>query len=189
MRKIKMRQIIVAIYFVVCFVVDVIASEPCINIANNQSGAHCFNAQTMIATLDGEKMIEQLKFGDKILTYNYLTKKIEPAIVDSIAFFHHHEMVELVFDNGVIIQTTEDHPFFSDGIYYSVMAHNNYGLTTKKMKVGQKFDFLGKNKIIKVKLKEIKPYSTCEDTYAIVLLDKNTLFFANGVCVSVETSK
>ena len=150
-------------------------SEPCL----------CFAKGTMIALSSGEKAIENLAVGDKILTLNTKTNKVEEATILALANRKHHNLYELDFDN-IKITVTGDHPFYFAGKYYSVIENNNYGVKTNMLIKGQKINFLSNGKIQTVALKSIKKLDACEETYTITKLDRNSLFFANGICVSTE---
>jgi len=148
-------------------------------------GCLCFAKGTMIALPFGEKAIENLAVGDKILTLNTTTNKVEEATVLELANRKHRNLYELDFEN-VKITVTEDHPFYFDGKYYSVIGNSNYGVITNVLVKGQKINFLSNGKIQTIMLKNIKKLNTCEKTYTITKLDWNSLFFANGICVSTE---
>ena len=148
-------------------------------------GCLCFAKGTMIAIPFGEKAIENLAVGDKVLTLNAKTNKVEEAMVLELANRKHHNLYELDFEN-VKITVTDDHPFYFDGKYYSVIENNTYGVITETLIEGQKINCISNGKIQTIELKSIKKLDTCEETYTITKLDRNRLFFANGICVSIE---
>lgn len=143
-----------------------------------------FSKGAMVATPNGEKAIEELMVGDEVLSYNMSTKQIEIAKVLELSVQHLHGMCELGF-NSTKIKVSQDYPFFSSGKYYSVEQNDNYTTKTKPLVVGQKIDFLVNGRLKKVKLNDLKKYNTCENTYTIKKLDRNSLFFVNGACVLV----
>jgi len=73
----------------------------------------CFVEGTKISTTkDSIKNVEDFKPGDFILTYNPDDNKQEEGVVGSIDTKLVSSLIEITFDNGNIIQTTEEHPFY-----------------------------------------------------------------------------
>jgi hypothetical protein len=136
------------------------------------TGVHCFAKGTMVATPDGEKPIEQLKIGDQVLSLNTTTTDIETATVLQLAN-RKHFLYELDFDNTKI-KVTDDHPFYFDGKYYSIIENDKYGVKTNLLSVGQRLHYLSSGKITVIQLR------------TITKLDKNNLFFANVITVATE---
>ncbi len=150
------------------------------------TGVHCFRAGTKIVQPNGEtKNIENIKIGDKILSFNQQTKQTEEAIVLETAFSQHHNLYELDFE-GYKISVTDDHPFFYKGIFYSLKPNNTYGQTTKQLSVGDKIEVSKDGQMKAIELTSIHKLEICEMTYTITKLDRNKLFFANGLCVATE---
>ena len=151
------------------------------------TGCLCFAEGTLISTPDGDKKIEQLRVGDKVLSLNVETNTIEIAIVLSLAT-RTHELYELDFD-GIKIKITEDHPFYFRHEYYSIVPNNTYGMKTRQLVAGQQISLLSDGKLKERSLNSIQKLKKQEITYTITKLDKNHLFFANGICVTVEQIK
>lgn len=149
------------------------------------TGVHCFAKGTKVAVPNGTKLIENLKVGDEILSFNAQTKQIETATILELATQKHHNLYELEFGD-VKIKTTDDHPFFHEGVYFSVKENNKYGVATQAFQLGQVIDLLKDGQIKVVKLTRITPLKTCEETFTVTKLNKNSLFFANGMCVATE---
>ena len=73
----------------------------------------CFVEGTKISlTGDSVKNVEDFKSGDPILTYNPDDNKQEEGVVGNIDKKYVTSIVEITFDSGNIIQTTEEHPFY-----------------------------------------------------------------------------
>ena len=73
----------------------------------------CFVEGTKISTTKNNiKNVEDFKPGDSILTYNPDNNKQEEGVVGSIDSKLVSSLIEIVFDDGNIIQTTEEHPFY-----------------------------------------------------------------------------
>lgn len=148
------------------------------------TGCLCFAEGTMISTPEGEKPIEQLRVGDKVLSLNEQTNEPEEATVLELANREHYLYV---LDFGSVkIKTTADHPFYFEGNYYSIERNSTYGIETKSLIVGQSVNYLNKGRLEAVVLEKIDKLDSRETTYTITKLDKNKLFFANGLCVSTE---
>lgn len=150
------------------------------------TGVHCFTAGTKVLQSNGEeKNIENVKTGDKILSYNLQTCKSEIAIVTEIASQKHYNLYELDFE-GTKITVTDDHPFFYNGNFYSIIPNNSYGCITQKLSIGNTVWLYKNGEIKTVKLISIQKHNSCEETYTITKLDRNNLFFANDICVRTE---
>lgn len=149
------------------------------------TGVHCFAKGTLISTPTGTKEIEKLKIGDQVLSYNVETKSIEIATIMDLASQMHHNLYEIDFTSSKVI-VTDDHPFYFNNNYYSILQNNKYGFKTLALHKGQEIDVLIDGKMKTMKIKEIRPLQRCEMTYTITKLDKNNLFFANGACVATE---
>jgi len=152
------------------------------NVGEKQS----FSANMLVATPEGNKPIEQLAVGAAVLSFNPETGQIETTTIEVVTTQHRHNMYELDFE-GIKIKVTEDQPFYSQGKYYSVVKNKKHGVSTKALSVGQVFDFLINDDRVKVTLKQIRPFNTCENTVTITKLAKNNLYFANGACVLTGT--
>jgi hypothetical protein len=148
------------------------------------TGVHCFAKGTMVAIPDGEKPIEQLKTGDQVLSFNTTTNSVETATILELAN-RRHSLYELDFET-VKIKVTDDHPFYFDGKYYSIVKNDKYGVKTDVLSIGQRVNFLSDGKIKAIQLQAISKLDTYEDTFTITKLDKNSLFFANGITVATE---
>ena len=150
------------------------------------TGVHCFAAGTIISQPDGRTInIEEIKVGDKILSYNQQTNKSEEAIVLETAKQKHHNLYELDFEGNKII-ATDDHPFYYTGLFHSLQPNNNYGQTTHLLSIGNKILFNNGGQIKSIQLTSIRKLDKCEMTYTITKLDRNKIFFANGLCVATE---
>ncbi|MEC5395811.1 NADase-type glycan-binding domain-containing protein [Bergeyella sp. RCAD1439] len=149
------------------------------------TGVHCFTKGTLITTPNGQIEIEKLNVGDKVLSFNQQTKKIEVSTILELANQKHHNLYELNF-SGTKIIVTDDHPFFFNGQFYSIKENNKYGLQTQELKKGQSINFLVGTDFKTKELTMIKKLNLCEMTYTITKLDKNKIFFANGAYVTTE---
>ena len=73
----------------------------------------CFVAGTKITLADGSsKNIEEIEVGETVLTFNEKTKIKEPGIVGDLKQHSVESIIRLTLDNEIIINTTEEHPFY-----------------------------------------------------------------------------
>lgn len=148
-------------------------------------GVHCFAKGTLVSTPSGQVEIEKLVVGDKILSFNELTKNVETSTILALANQKHHNLYELSFSDRTLI-VTDDHPFYFNGQFYSIRENNKYRQHTQLLQNGQQVSFLINGQLQTLELTAIKRLELCETTYTITKLDRNKLFFANGACVATE---
>jgi len=72
-----------------------------------------FSANTSVATKDGEKAIASIKVGDYVLSYNQGTKTIAFYPVQAVLVHTDKTLTEVII-NGERIETTPEHPFFTE---------------------------------------------------------------------------
>ena len=76
----------------------------------------CFVAGTPVWMADGTlKPIEQVKVGDLVLSKNEQTGEIAPKKVSHVSVRADIWTRKLSFDNGAILETTDEHPLYVDG--------------------------------------------------------------------------
>lgn len=91
-------------------------------------GAGCFDGDTLVKTESGYSKITDIKVGDKIYTFNEVSKIMElDEVVECYNYKlsdlpENQKMLELEFDNGTKIKCTENHEFYINGSW--VMAKN-----------------------------------------------------------------
>ena len=74
---------------------------------------HCFVAGTKIRMADGtDKNIENVRVGDKILSYNFNSEKVEEDIVERTDHPTHDDLVTIETEHSTNTNT-HDHPYFS----------------------------------------------------------------------------
>lgn len=149
------------------------------------TGVHCFSKGILVSVPSGETAIEQLTPGDTVLSYNIHTRQMEPAVILELAQQKHHNLYELEFGE-IKIQVTEDHPFYSEGSFYAVMANHTYDIKAQTLVPGQEITFFMDGSFKKIRLTGMKKIETCQETYTIVRLDRNKIFFANGALAATE---
>jgi hypothetical protein len=73
----------------------------------------CFTAGTKITMGDGNtKNIEKVLVDDLVETYNEFTGEIEQGKVEKINKHLVESIIKLTFDDGNVINTTSEHPFY-----------------------------------------------------------------------------
>ncbi|EHQ04627.1 Hedgehog/intein hint domain protein [Leptonema illini DSM 21528] len=75
----------------------------------------CFVAGTKVKTPSGYRNIEDIRAGDKVLSYNETTKRIEVQTVKQTFIRKTDRIYTLVYDTGTKLQTTATHPFYIEG--------------------------------------------------------------------------
>lgn len=79
----------------------------------------CFVGDTKVATKSGNKLIKDIRVGDKILTFNHSQCIIEEQRVVKINN-HLNSIYRLEFNNGTKVECTGNHKFYTDKGYLSV---------------------------------------------------------------------
>ena len=75
----------------------------------------CVAEDSLISMADGtQKQIKDIKVGDKVLSYNTTTRKVEHAVVQSLTKVIRRDIVHITFADGSYIKITPDHPMFSE---------------------------------------------------------------------------
>lgn len=87
----------------------------------------CVSGDSLIAMADGTtKQIKDIVVGDKIMSYNFDTKQMEPTTVEALTKIHRTQIVHITFADGTMLKITPDHPMFSERgwICYDTEAGN-----------------------------------------------------------------
>ncbi|MBZ0316362.1 MAG: hypothetical protein K8L91_08085, partial [Anaerolineae bacterium] len=71
-----------------------------------------FSEDTPVATEDGQTLIGDLELGDKVLAYNEETGELEYQEVTAV--WEHYDDVLLLTIDDETLETTTDHPFYTD---------------------------------------------------------------------------
>jgi hypothetical protein len=155
------------------------------------TGVHCFAAGTMVKMADGtEKTIENITYGDKILSYNFSENKTENAIVLATDNRKHHNLLQIKTEKGSIT-TTDDHPFYIKGKGWCAVnpggARQYTGMEgSQTMQKGDFMYYLENGKINQAEIISIQPLNICVPAYTITRLSSGNSFFANGCLVGIE---
>lgn len=153
---------------------------------------HCFSAGTEIALVDNStKKIEEITNQDWVLTFNFLTGKLDKAKVSQLITVRHSNLLKLRFSDREII-VTDDHPFWVEGKNWASVnptkSNDNYEQTSEviQLKIGDRIFVPSDNMFID--LISIKKIEEEQLTYTIELTTGDN-FIANGLLVKTERPK
>lgn len=148
----------------------------------------CLTGETLISMADGtQKQIKDVVVGDKVLSYNTETHKLEITTVETLIHVKRTELVYITFADGSQIKITPDHPMFSERgwIVYSPekgqRAYPDIELQETGTQIGDmifSLSLLFDKEIVNME------YVVCEeiDTYTFTTKDNHN-YFAQGVLV------
>ena len=151
----------------------------------------CFAKGTKIIQRNNfAKSIEHIKPGDRILSLNQNTMKIEEDIVKQIDSVKHSDIVHISFNDLAANDNTYDHPYYVKNkgwcSYKPSLTLQKYNLQTKQLLIGDTCFKYQDNHLIKVQIKNMTENSGEVMTYNISRLERNKTYFANGILVSNE---
>ncbi|MFY0672670.1 MAG: hypothetical protein JXQ87_04675 [Bacteroidia bacterium] len=164
---------------------DVVISE----ISFDGVDVHCFAKGTKVLLADSsELIIEDLRLGDTILSYDLNTNRLKQSIVEKTEKVVHTNLVRYDFESGNSIITTRDHPFL-------VNVKGWASLLPKKSSIYEGFDGISNVEVGDVfiqanstdTLVAISPIKNPMETFTISRLSLGNTFIANGFIVGVET--
>ena len=132
----------------------------------------CFTAGTKITMWGGStKNIEEVLIDDLVETYNESTGEIEQGKVEKISKHLTESIIKLTFDDGNIINTTNEHPFYVEGKNWVAASKLIIGDVCKK----------GKNE--KSIITSIEVIYETTIVYNLLSVAPNHNFYANSILV------
>jgi len=141
----------------------------------------CFHESVPINTPDGLKMVDDLKVGDMVYTYNFDTNEIEELRAGTIEIVYHDNLYKL--NDDIIV--TDDHPIYTESNeWVSILpeiSFNNYEIKTRELKLGDKLKTIDDSEYV---VNSIEKYKGNHRTYVVVT--KNWNFYANGILAHSE---
>ncbi|WP_281988966.1 DUF6443 domain-containing protein [Aquimarina aggregata] len=154
----------------------------------------CFIKGTKINMADNSlKNIENVQVGDYVKTFNEASKKIENNKVLRVDSPFHSNLIKVNFNNGIHNVNTQDHPYYVVGKGWCSFDPDatdiRYEMKVKKLTVGDICLFLINNKLLEVKITDIKITDRSEQTYNLSTIENNHNFFANGILVHNKRKK
>ena len=151
--------------------------------------ACCFPGEMLVSINEKEKkLISNLKVGDQVLTYDFVSGQNKISQIEGIISVPHDVYIEYHFDHDSITSTL-DHPFYvcdkGWSSYYpeaTSSRYNNYN-AVDKIAIGDVF------KLSNGKKTSLIGYSIIEESrpsYTITKLSDGYSFFVNDILVGVE---
>ncbi|MDP1694860.1 MAG: hypothetical protein Q8L34_04950 [Candidatus Woesearchaeota archaeon] len=136
-----------------------------------KAGGQCLHPQTLLSV--GEKLIaiKDVRVGDKPLSFNRTTGKIEHSVCLDTWKVTKDDMIEVFFLDSKLL-ASKDHTFF---------VHDKEGIKEKTADQLHKTDFLVDHQLNKVRIKSIDRKKGNFELIDIATQHRN--FFANGVLV------
>ncbi len=150
----------------------------------------CFIGDMLVSVNESEKKpISSLKVGDRVLTYDFVSKKNKTTEILEIISVPHDIFIEYHFDHDSITATL-DHPFYLSNKGWSSYnpeatssRYNNYNVVGK-IAVGDVFIQANGNKT------RLNSYTIIEErrpSYTITKLSEGNCFYVNDILVGVES--
>ncbi len=139
--------------------------------------SQCFAGDTLVSTEEGNRRIDEIKPGDKVLSYNTETGENELQEVKNVSVSKTDILVHIITDDGRDIETTMFHPFYvknEDGTGEWKAASNLKASDELLSEDGKK-----------VKVSEVKVEKLAEEitVYNLELDEVHTYYVAGGVLV------
>ena len=86
-----------------------------------EGGARCFSPCQLVVTESGSKPISDIEIGERVLSFNHLTKEKEfKKAIDKIPQKNVKKCLEITLKDGSVIRCTEAHKFFYKGEYLAI---------------------------------------------------------------------
>lgn len=169
-------------------------------VIHNTPKPDCFIAGTQITLEDSTQCnIEDVKVGDKVLTYNEYTSQIEPNEVLDINSQIHTGLdddytVIIKFDNNMSNHNTNSHPYYvKDKGLCSCrpdVTLDKYDISVNKLEEGDVVFSIDDDKNLhEVTVISIESYNKSIKTYNLFSVENNHNFFANGILVHNKTKQ
>jgi hypothetical protein len=154
-------------------------------------GGCCFSRGTKICLSDGSvKNIENIKPGDFILNVNpdnFMLRRDSVTLIDSVL---HRHLVQLELEDGTLIRSTGDHPYYIDGKGWcsadTKNTYANYGIPAQQLKSGDCCLRYVQGNLKRVLIRSITSCRGTEMTYNLSGLAHGNSYLANGILVSNE---
>jgi hypothetical protein len=150
------------------------------------SGFCCFANGTNIATENGDVLIEEIKVGDLVWSYNFETQTKELKKVLQVVAPMHDDIVNVTFSNGRSNENTFDHPYYTiEGSLSSYLPERTkewYNGDVNQLSVGTTCLDENNNG---VEVTSITENLNNIQTYTLFVED-NKNFYANGILVYDE---
>lgn len=149
----------------------------------------CFAKGSTVSTPSGLQVIETVKPGDTIFSYDQNLYAVKQVIVEKIAISRHSVINKITFSDGTEVKSTTDHPYWVSGKGWCAVDNSstikNYGISVKELKVKDTCFVLKSGSLVDVQITNIETIIGDFKMYDISG-GKNHCFFANGILVHDE---
>lgn len=148
--------------------------------------ATCLAKDTLITMADySQKRIDELKIGDKLLSFNFETGQHEMDELLTINHPVHSNFVRIVLTD-FCVNCTPDHPFFSKGWVsvnpYRTELYYRHIESARELKQNMLLKSLSGDKEVLF----ITRYEKEQTSYNISRLKNNFTYYANGLLTAIE---
>lgn len=158
----------------------------CPNIGGGGGCSCCFVGNTMISLKDGsQKSIANIQPGEIVLTFNEFKNQIEENKILSKIGRITDDIIRYTFTNGVMIESTKDHPYYVNGLKIAsldpISTTDKYGfeIDVDMIKIGDVVNLEdGSTSVIE----DIEILDTLQKVYTLSI-ENNHNFYANGILV------
>lgn len=155
------------------------------------NGGLCFIAGTRVAMLGhSEKAIQDIVAGDVVLAFDFDQMRVVESEVLKVDAPFHEDLIEVTFENGTVVISTEDHPYYVEGKGWcslaSGLSHERYGIAARDLCVGDLCLVIRGIELTKTRIAGIEPVKGRQQTFNLTRLKGANCYFANGVLVSNE---
>jgi intein/homing endonuclease len=144
----------------------------------------CFDEKVSVKTQKGNIQIKDIVPGMEVVSYDLYNNVLCADKVIATAKSLHEVCAILLFENGISIKCTIDHPLFVEGKGWCAVNDNGidemYGVKVTQLKEGANCYLLNGNKISLTKLISIKIIK-CSESFYCISTEKNHNFFASNI--------
>lgn len=135
----------------------------------------CFVAGTEITLGDGTTIgIENIEPGKTVMTYNTDTSSYESKLAQGVSKHKVGQIVKITYDDGNIIVTTPEHPFYVFGKDW---------VKAKDIVSNDKCALIGTEELSEIKVSKVEVLDEEHFVYNVLDVADNHNFFANGILV------
>ena len=150
----------------------------------------CFVANTMISLKnDDQKSIKNIQPGDMVLSYNESKNEVEVNKVISVRGKIANNLVRYTFTNGVMLESTSDHPYYVNGLkiasFDPIVTTEKYDfeIDIDKIKVGDVVNLQDGTTTV---IEDIEVLDNAEQVFTFEV-ENNHNYYANGILVHNKT--
>jgi len=149
----------------------------------------CFIKGTKVLLSNGEeKNIEEIIVGDKILSVDINSMKIEEDKVIKIpSALKKYRIIEAKFENGTVNKFSPAHPYWVKNkgwcVYDLKEAETELEFGANKLNIGDTVMYYSNGKLMETSIVELNDTGDYVEMFNVEFVEKNHTFFANGILV------